>query len=140
MVFRPQRSVRGAPTRGWHDRRPDPAQVAPMDSWPDLSPSWSSPGWSESRYVANDQSRDPAGGRPMPLPTEPIGSIPRPKYLLDDMSSAESVERALAETIERLAATGSPVLTDGEQSKPSFATYPLQGITSLAPDGAVIPF
>jgi 5-methyltetrahydropteroyltriglutamate--homocysteine methyltransferase len=50
------------------------------------------------------------------------------------------VDRALAETIERLAATGSPVLTDGEQAKPSFATYPLQNVDALAPDGAVIPF
>jgi 5-methyltetrahydropteroyltriglutamate--homocysteine methyltransferase len=76
----------------------------------------------------------------MPLPTEPIGSIPRPKYLLDGPAEPELVDRALAETIERLAATGSPVITDGEQSKPSFATYPLQGLSSLAPDGAVIPF
>lgn len=76
----------------------------------------------------------------MPVPTESIGSIPRPKYLLDDLSSAELTDRALAETIERLTATGSPVLTDGEQGKPSFATYPLRGITSLAPDGAMIPF
>lgn len=73
----------------------------------------------------------------MPIPTEPIGSIPRPKYLLDD---ASLVERALAETVERLAATGSPVLTDGEQAKSSFATYPLEGVDALAPDGAVIPF
>ncbi|GAB3435491.1 cobalamin-independent methionine synthase II family protein [Actinophytocola sediminis] len=87
----------------------------------------------------------------MPIPTEPIGSIPRPKYLLDGMadlaagriSQAELdavVAQALAETIERLTATGSPVLTDGEQSKPSFATYPLTGVAGLAPDGAVIPF
>jgi 5-methyltetrahydropteroyltriglutamate--homocysteine methyltransferase len=73
----------------------------------------------------------------MPIPTEPIGSIPRPKYLADD---ASLVDRAVAETIERLAATGSPVVTDGEQAKPSFATYPLQGVDALAPDGAVIPF
>lgn len=73
----------------------------------------------------------------MPMPTEPIGSIPRPDYLLAD---GTLVDRALAETIERLAATGSPVLTDGEQGKPSFATYPLQGVDALAPDGAVIPF
>lgn len=73
----------------------------------------------------------------MPIPTEPIGSIPRPKYLLDD---ASQVERALAETVERMAATGSPVLTDGEQAKSSFATYPLEGVDALAPDGAVIPF
>ncbi|HEX6353189.1 5-methyltetrahydropteroyltriglutamate--homocysteine methyltransferase [Actinophytocola sp.] len=76
----------------------------------------------------------------MPLPTEPIGSIPRPKYLLDGNFDDALVDRALAETIERLAGTGSPVLTDGEQSKPSFATYPLTGFDALAPDGAVIPF
>ena len=26
-------------------------------------------------------------------------------------------------------------ITDGEQSKPSFATYPLAGLAGLAPDG-----
>jgi 5-methyltetrahydropteroyltriglutamate--homocysteine methyltransferase len=31
------------------------------------------------------------------------------------------------------------VITDGEQTKPSFATYPLAGL-NLAPDGVVIPF
>jgi 5-methyltetrahydropteroyltriglutamate--homocysteine methyltransferase len=87
----------------------------------------------------------------MPIPTESIGSIPRPDYLLTGMADlaagkindseyAELSDRALGETIERLVATGSPVVTDGEQTKPSFATYPLQGIDNLAPDGAVIPF
>ena len=47
---------------------------------------------------------------------------------------------ALRDTIDRLEQTGSPVLTDGEQSKPSFATYPLSGLENLAPDGVVIPF
>src|SRR5262249_51990604 len=42
--------------------------------------------------------------------------------------------------IKALEATGSPVVTDGEQGKPSFATYPLAGLAALAPDGAVIPF
>jgi 5-methyltetrahydropteroyltriglutamate--homocysteine methyltransferase len=32
------------------------------------------------------------------------------------------------------------VITDGEQTKPSFATYPLRGLTNLASDGVVIPF
>jgi 5-methyltetrahydropteroyltriglutamate--homocysteine methyltransferase len=32
------------------------------------------------------------------------------------------------------------VITDGEQTKPSFATYPLSGLTNLSPDGVVIPF
>jgi 5-methyltetrahydropteroyltriglutamate--homocysteine methyltransferase len=87
----------------------------------------------------------------MPIPTEPIGSIPRPAYLLEGMAELAAgridqagldalTDQALAETMERLAATGSPVLTDGEQGKPSFATYPLQGVDALAPDGAVIPF
>jgi 5-methyltetrahydropteroyltriglutamate--homocysteine methyltransferase len=86
----------------------------------------------------------------MPIPTEPIGSIPRPVQFLAAMAdfaaeriSKEQLQRAetaaLRETIERLEETGSPVITDGEQSKPSFATYPLAGL-SLAPDGVVIPF
>jgi methionine synthase II (cobalamin-independent) len=32
------------------------------------------------------------------------------------------------------------VITDGEQTKPSFATYPIHGLTSLAPDGVSVPF
>jgi methionine synthase II (cobalamin-independent) len=47
---------------------------------------------------------------------------------------------ALRETIARLEETGSPVITDGEQTKPSFATYPLAGLGNLAADGVVIPF
>ncbi|MBB6473447.1 cobalamin-independent methionine synthase II family protein [Sphaerisporangium rubeum] len=82
----------------------------------------------------------------MGIPTEPIGSIPRPSSLLSAMADGDpaalSAEQsaAIADTISRLEATGSPVLVDGEQSKPSFATYPITGLTALAPDGAVIPF
>ncbi len=87
----------------------------------------------------------------MPIPTEPIGSIPRPQELLAGMTGLASgsidqagldvlVDQAIADTIGRLEAVGSPVVTDGEQGKPSFATYPLQGVDALAPDGAVIPF
>jgi 5-methyltetrahydropteroyltriglutamate--homocysteine methyltransferase len=32
------------------------------------------------------------------------------------------------------------VITDGEQSKPSFVTYPIHGLEALAPDGVTIPF
>ena len=32
------------------------------------------------------------------------------------------------------------MISDGEQTKPSFATYPLHGLERLAPDGMVIPF
>jgi 5-methyltetrahydropteroyltriglutamate--homocysteine methyltransferase len=87
----------------------------------------------------------------MRIPTEPIGSVPRPAYLLDairgaaegrvDAATLESAgERAVQETVAAFEATGSPVVTDGEQTKPSFATYPLQGVTALAADGVVIPF
>ncbi len=87
----------------------------------------------------------------MPISTEPIGSIPRPPYLLDAMNAVAegkiaaeqlqaAADRALRETIELFEATGSPVITDGEQSKSSFATYPLNGCANIAPGGATIPF
>ncbi|MFC6084786.1 cobalamin-independent methionine synthase II family protein [Sphaerisporangium aureirubrum] len=82
----------------------------------------------------------------MGIPTEPIGSIPRPPALLAAMSGGGETElaaaqaAAVADTISRLEAIGCPVLVDGEQSKPSFATYPITGMAGLAPDGAVIPF
>ena len=34
----------------------------------------------------------------------------------------------LRDTIERFEATGSPVISDGEQTKSSFVTYPLEGL------------
>ncbi|MFN7974803.1 MAG: cobalamin-independent methionine synthase II family protein [Acidobacteriota bacterium] len=85
------------------------------------------------------------------IPTEPIGSIPRPPKLVQairDVSAgrrpSERIEdlhdQALRDTIRSFEATGSPVITDGEQTKPSFATYPIAGMSSLAPDGVVIPF
>jgi 5-methyltetrahydropteroyltriglutamate--homocysteine methyltransferase len=87
----------------------------------------------------------------MPIPTEPIGSIPRPPGLLAAMRARAArqisdeqfhaaEEAALRDTISRLEATGSPVITDGEQTKPSFATYPLSGLENLAADGVTIPF
>src|SRR5271170_1123104 len=87
----------------------------------------------------------------MAIPTEQIGSIPRPLQLIETIASFQAgrIERevldsayreALKDTISRLEQTGSPVLTDGEQTKPSFATYPLTGLKNLAPDGVVIPF
>jgi 5-methyltetrahydropteroyltriglutamate--homocysteine methyltransferase len=87
----------------------------------------------------------------MSLPTEPIGSIPRTPALLDAMSAfaagriteAElnlAGDQAIRETIAELEATGSPVVSDGEQTKPSFATYPVHGLTNLGPGGVTIPF
>lgn len=49
-------------------------------------------------------------------------------------------EASLRETIARMEETGSPIVSDGEQTKPSFATYPLTGLVNLASDGVVIPF
>ncbi len=87
----------------------------------------------------------------MTIPTEPIGSIPRPPSLLAAQREfrAGRLARsaldaayadALADTIRRFEETGSPVITDGEQTKASFVGYPLQGLVNLAPDGVVIPF
>lgn len=87
----------------------------------------------------------------MALPTEPIGSIPRPAYLIDGMANREAgrigpeelerlQEKALKDTITRFEETGSLVISDGEQGKPSFLTYPLHGLTTLSPDGVVVPF
>ena len=87
----------------------------------------------------------------MTILTEPIGSIPRPAPLLQAMAAfqagklsaavlEDAYASALQDTIQRFQQTGSPVITDGEQTKPSFATYPLAGLTNLASDGVTIPF
>lgn len=84
----------------------------------------------------------------MPIPTEPIGSVPRTPELIEALTSgtasaeriAELTDAALRDTLRRFEETGSPVVTDGEQGKSSFATYPLEGLTTLAPEGVVIPF
>ena len=87
----------------------------------------------------------------MAILTEPIGSIPRSATLLQAIAAAQAQKisntmledayaEAIRDTIERFEQTGSPVITDGEQTKPSFATYPLSGLTNLAPDGVTIPF
>lgn len=85
------------------------------------------------------------------IPTEPIGSIPRSDELVAALAGAAAgsvsaaeldvlLAEAVRETIAAFEATGSPVVTDGEQRKPSFATYPVHGLDSLAPEGVVIPF
>lgn len=87
----------------------------------------------------------------MHIPIEPIGSIPRPAELIAARQAmqegrtpagefARVAERALRDTIRLFEETGSPVITDGEQTKSSFATYPLEGVSNVAADGVVIPF
>ncbi|HEX2210506.1 MAG TPA: hypothetical protein VHG93_22695 [Longimicrobium sp.] len=85
----------------------------------------------------------------MTIPTEPIGSIPRPHALIqavadgnvDDPALVPLFDAATRDTIERFEATGSPVITDGEQRKyHNFWTYSVHGLPNTAPDGFRIPF
>lgn len=87
----------------------------------------------------------------MALPTEPIGSIPRPAALIEGIQGFQAgrisqpelnalYESAVQDTIQRLEATGSPVITDGEQVKHSWATYSIYGLENVAPDGVPILF
>ena len=89
----------------------------------------------------------------MTIPTENVGSLPRSSKLQAAIAnydagkiSKEELEReqdaACRDSIERMEATGSPIVTDGEQRASSFATYPLadtlagSGLAeNLAPDG-----
>ena len=68
------------------------------------------------------------------IPTEPVGSLPRPSKLQEayakydageishDQLEAEQDE-AVRDSIERNEATGAPIISDGEQRWSSFATY-----------------
>lgn len=85
----------------------------------------------------------------MGIPTEPIGSIPRPLQLIeaiarkgsDDPSLDPLYEDAVRDTVARFEATGSPVITDGEQRKyHNFWTYSVEGLLNTHPDGFKIPF
>src|ERR1700679_3338910 len=86
----------------------------------------------------------------MQIPTEPIGSIPRPQTLLDAIEALGSgtdsrldplYEEATRDTIEQFEKTGSLVITDGEQQKyHNFWTYSVEGAPNMAPDGFRIPF
>ena len=86
----------------------------------------------------------------MNIATEPIGSIPRPLSLIEainargdgtDPSLDGLYEEATRDTIEQFEATGSPVITDGEQRKyHNFWTYSVHGLKNTSPDGFKIPF
>src|SRR5258708_20101404 len=86
---------------------------------------------------------------PIIIPTEPLGSIPRPADLIERIARSDSedpnlaplYEDAIRDTIEQFEATGSPVVTDGEQRKyHNFCTYCVHGLPNTAPDGFIIPF
>src|SRR6187401_1123802 len=85
----------------------------------------------------------------MPIPTEPIGSIPRPLDLLQALGNGRAhdpalhqlYDEAIRDTITRFEATGSPVVTDGEQRKyHNFWTYSVDGLANTDADGFRIPF
>lgn len=81
------------------------------------------------------------------IPTEPVGSLPRPAKLQKAYAdydagniSKEDLEKeqdaAAKDSIERMEATGQPINSDGEQRWSSFATYPIADTlagTGLAP-------
>ncbi len=72
----------------------------------------------------------------MPIPTENVGSLPRPiklqqaikeydegKISHEDLAALQ--DDAARDSIERMEKTGQPMVTDGEQRESSFATYNL---------------
>src|SRR3954466_12513105 len=72
----------------------------------------------------------------MGIPTELVGSLPRPMKLqeayqayddgtitYEDLQAEQ--DAAAEDSIRRLEATGEPIVTDGEQRESSFATYPI---------------
>ncbi len=72
----------------------------------------------------------------MSIPTENVGSLPRPVRLQEAIAAYDSgsirfdelaseQEAACKDTIERMEATGAPIISDGEQRASSFATYPI---------------
>ena len=78
------------------------------------------------------------------IPTENVGSLPRPAKLqeayakfdageIEESELEELQDAAAKESVERMEATGSPIVSDGEQRWSSFATYPIA--TTLAGTG-----
>ena len=89
----------------------------------------------------------------MPIPTETVGSLPRPMKLqeayqrlddgeisFDELQAAQ--DEAAEDSIRRLEGTGERYVNDGEQRESSFATYPITDTLAgtgladnLAPEG-----
>ena len=86
------------------------------------------------------------------IPTEPIGSIPRSADLIAAALANERGDFALDKlermyedavrlTLSEFEATGSPVITDGEQAKyHNFASYCVHGLPNFSPDGFKLQF
>ena len=88
----------------------------------------------------------------MTIPTEPIGSIPRSAALIAAIKARDAgqladseyeamVDAAVIDTLRSFEATGSPVITDGEQRKShNFADYCVHGLPNFEPDGFKLEF
>ena len=84
------------------------------------------------------------------IPTEPIRSIPRPTELIDGIEAIGNgtdpgldplYDAAIQDTIRQFEATGSPVISDGEQRRyHDFLSYSVEGLECTAPDGFRIPY
>jgi methionine synthase II (cobalamin-independent) len=72
----------------------------------------------------------------MPIPTENVGSLPRPAKLQAALADYDAgriskaqlkaeQDAACRDSIKRMEATGAPIVSDGEQRASSFATYPI---------------
>ncbi len=72
----------------------------------------------------------------MPIPTELVGSLPRPMKLQEAFQAHDDgqitfeqlqaeQDKAAEDSIKRLEQTGETYVTDGEQRESSFATYPI---------------
>ncbi|KIK56179.1 hypothetical protein GYMLUDRAFT_99348 [Collybiopsis luxurians FD-317 M1] len=94
----------------------------------------------------------------MPIPTELVGSLPRPVYLQQayaDFNSGkitreefvQAQDKAVEDSLTRLIKTGETYLTDGDQRVSSFFTYPVVDIlggkglaNSVVEDGIRFPY
>ena len=84
----------------------------------------------------------------MQIPTENVGSLPRPMKLQEAIAAYDAgtitqadlkivQNEACLNSIKRMEATGAPLVSDGEQRASSFATYPIVDTlagTGLAPN------
>src|SRR6202012_4909539 len=82
------------------------------------------------------------------IPTEPVGSLPRPSWLQQAYARYDAGEitrdqleteqdKAVRDSIEHQEAAGAPIISDGEQRWSSFATYAIA--VTLAGTGAAAP-
>lgn len=89
----------------------------------------------------------------MAIPTEPIGTLPRPAALVGALATMDAddprleplYEDAIRDTVERFEATGSPVVSDGGQRRHGSLWKEVlggrggRGLDPVAPDGLPVP-